>query len=254
MNLFGAVMCMGTAVLAVVTCEGESREVTVRTPSGDNMIMEVQPDDKFLDVLGHIETTLNDMGEGETQDFEEENGSGRLALEYCQRPFIMDYMAAGPGLVTVGDKGTTEPRNYNAALKSSEKKDIKYIVTTLGNGSLREIVSSKSSLKKAGDRVLHVHPLRFLAYIFSDEEMKAAMANLQGRSWVWKEYLGSTSDSLDKELSLNNLIQFIPDFSTTLNVDSVAVNGFALDRKWSSLIDYLIKTIPRKGDTGRYDM
>ena len=256
MNVFKLAMSMGMAISISLAFDCMGKEVAVRTPSGENLIVDVQPEDRFLDVIHQIESHLNGMGEAEAQNFEVDSYSASqgLALEYRQREFLVDYMVAAPQLISIQKPASLGMRDYNASLKSSEKSDIKFLITTMGNSSLPKILANKSALKKAGDRVDGVHPLRFLACIFSDEEMKAAMANLQGRTWVWTEYLNGVNDSFNTENKLNNVMQYMPDFAKNLNVDFATVNGLALNNQWTDLVDYLIKVIPRKGNPGRYDM
>ena len=55
---------------------------------------------------------------------------------------------------------------------------------------MKDINRNKDYLKKIGDQVQHVHPLRFLMCIFTDEKMKASVAALKCRTfgWIWKGF------------------------------------------------------------------
>src|SRR5262245_8490538 len=64
------------------------------------------------------------------------------------------------------------PRNYNAEITREEKSDIRFIITSLANKSLISIGIAKPDLEAAGDRIEHIHPLRFLMAVFTDEELK----------------------------------------------------------------------------------
>src|SRR5262249_18389959 len=60
-------------------------------------------------------------------------------------------------------------RDYRP-LTPGEQKEITYIVDTLGNSSLIAIARARGAIEKSGSDVDHVHPLQFLAHIFSDEK------------------------------------------------------------------------------------
>lgn len=249
------VLCtMSLSLLFALPPECDAKEVNVRTPSGENLIVDVEPEDKFFDVIEHIEEHLNILGEEGSLNVAVDESSELLGDDQPQREFLVDYMVQGSDLMMLTPKAKSTYRNYTIPVKSSEKSDVKYIVTTLGNSSPLKIASSRSSLKKAGDRIDNLHPLRFVGCIFSDEEMKAAIHNMQGRSWVWGEFLSNINDSFSTEANNNNLNQFVQDFTNNLNIGFTEVNNLIANRQWTDLIDYLIKTVPRKGNPGRYDM
>lgn len=231
---------LGFALISSISLEISAKEVMVRTPAGNLWVIDVQSNDTFLSVIDQIEWRINE--EEQVKIAENELG---------QREFFIDYKSGPTAKLTAKQ---TNPRNYSVATTDSEKKDIKYIVTTLGNSSLPSIATKKSALKKAGDRIDRVHPFKFLACIFTDEEMKAAMANMQGRAWVWGEFLDGLSSSLSQESKLNNLQPFIQDFANTLGINVSSINEIIQRQSWTTLVDTLIKIIPRQGNTDRYDM
>lgn len=147
------------------------------------------------------------------------------------------------------------PRDYYASTSSQEREDIAYIVRTLANTSLVKIMSHQSSLESAGDRVEHLHPLKFLMVIFTDEELKVCMHNLQGRSWVWKDFLEGVTTSLNDEAAAGNLREeYIKDFAKKIKVDIKLINPSLKKRNWEKFVDLLIEHSPRDGDPTRYDM
>jgi glycyl-tRNA synthetase beta subunit len=152
-------------------------------------------------------------------------------------------------------KSKEPPRDYYAHVSTEEKADIAYIVRTLANTSLIKILNHKSSLESAGQRVEHLHPLRFLQVIFTDEELKACMLNLQGKSWVWSDFLEGITSSLTKEAAADNLKQeHIKDFAKRVNIDVKLINPPLKKRDWEKFVDILIENVPREGNPDRYDM
>ena|ERR1700733_2518388 len=154
----------------------------------------------------------------------------------------------------------TVVRNYNAPFTEVHKENIFYIVSTLGsNKSLRQILKEKGALEKAGDKIDEVHPLRFLMYVFSEEELKAAMANLKAKSGLnsmpWKKFKKGLFESLTDEYEKNNITpEFIADFAANLGIDPTLIIPAIQENDWDKLLSLLIKLIPRQGNYNRYNI
>lgn len=154
----------------------------------------------------------------------------------------------------VSDSENTS-RIYDARLTSSEKEDISYIVNTLGMASLGKITKNKSALKRAGKRVDNVHPLNFLAVIFSDDKMRTAIHAMKDRKWVWDGFYDGIRGSLSEESAKDNLKEaFVEDFCHRLNIDAHKVLPLVQIHEWNNFIKTLLKLMPRSGDADRYDM
>lgn len=168
--------------------------------------------------------------------------------------FLIDFMAHSPQIKQAEIAGTTNGRNYYATLSSNERNDIKYIVNTLGMASLTKLARDKSSLKKAGSRINHIHPLKFLATVFSDDEMKTSMHAMQNRGWVWGDFFDGIKSSLDEEMNRGNLLQFTYDFANLVGIDPNLIYKSISNSDWKQFINTLIEKIPRNSDVDRYNM
>lgn len=158
-------------------------------------------------------------------------------------------------LANINSKSATLYRDYLAEPTPEEKTQIAFIVNTMGMSSLAKIAKQKSSLKKAGARVDHVHPIRFLQVIFLDGKMKASMQALYGRSWVWSEFLSGLEQSLDEEQAKDNILpEHIQDFAQSLNLSFDAIYPMIQQSQWDNFIKFLLKSIPRNEDADRYNM
>jgi hypothetical protein len=146
-------------------------------------------------------------------------------------------------------------RDYSEEVTDQEKENIAYIVKTLGNKSLPKIYREKEALKKAGDKIDHVHPLRFLMTIFTNEELKAAICNIRESRWVWGEFKKGLFNSLKDESKNKNMNdEYIQHFATTVHINPALINPPINRSDWDGLISTLIKNVPREGNPNRYDM
>jgi hypothetical protein len=146
-------------------------------------------------------------------------------------------------------------RDYSQPVSATDRNDIRYIVTTLAKGSWTDLLRQKSSLERAGDRVDHVHPLRFLMVMFSSEELKAGAHSIRDRKKIWKNFSEGLFGSLELESNRNNMqIPMLQDFANTLGINLGSILPTIQQRNWSALYDQLLILIPRTGDPGRYGM
>jgi len=227
-----------------------AEELHIRTPSGENVTVEVDPTDSFVNVINQIETFILD-GDQEEEDLQNLNFYAYQdeAVEQNQGfRFLFDFKM---GKETAAKKVT---RDYYAGVSTSQKQDIRYIVTTLGTNAWYELLKKKSSLEAAGDRIDSVHPLRFFGYIFTDEELKAGIHSIRTNSKVWKKFFNGFSTSLDEETDKKNMTNaFIQDFANTVGIDVNAIQSSLQQRRWVNFVDILLEKIPRNGDHRRYD-
>jgi len=146
------------------------------------------------------------------------------------------------------------PRDYAREVTSREKETIRYIITTLANHSIIALNFVRGDLEQAGASIHHIHPLKFLMTIFSDEELKVSIRHVRGKSLVWSQFLGGIKQRFTDEIAAGNLTQEqIDDFCKKLSISPDMVCPSIQSRHWEGLIDALITHVPRKGEYRRYD-
>lgn len=224
---------------------GNADLVVVENVQGENFVLEINEEDTFLDVIDSIEAfsssaiVSNDENSNDGEEL-------KLTIRLISRNVsLADKLAK---------KFMVEPRSYSAGIKPSECADITYIVKTMANSSLPKIKIAESALKKAGERIDHLHPFYFLSCIFTSEELKVCMRNLHGRAWVWKEFLKGIVTSLEEENGKGNVLPFVEDFAKKVKVDVNAILPILQAGRWERLVDTLIEIVPREGGSDRYNM
>jgi hypothetical protein len=246
---------------ATVTCASvcADDEVIVSIAPGENYVIELKPEDSFLSVIESISMHLD-----AAQALHAQEDLYALTFDYNEgdlnlnnsKEFLIDVLVSAEGVSAKVKNTKPAGRNYNAPLTTQEKDDIRYILKTLANTSVVNLLSYKSSLKKAGDRIDHVHPLKFLICIFTDEELKVCIRNIQGNgnSWVWKEFQEGITKSLAKESNVDNINGFLKDFASQIKINEGLILPSAQSKRWEEFVNTLISTVPRQGGPGRYDM
>lgn len=218
-----------------------AEHVVVEHPAGETYSLQVDQEDRFLDVIHSIYSFSGDRSLG----LEENNNDQNLLTFKIRQVSRFENLSK---------KIRALPRNYAADLAPSEAADIGYIVKTLANSSLPKIKSAESSLKKAGDRIDHIHPFHFLTCVFTSEELKVCLRNLQGRTWVWKDFLNGITETLSQEDAKGNLLPFVNDFSEKIKVDANVIVPILQAGRWERFVNTLIEIVPRGGGADRYNI
>jgi hypothetical protein len=222
------------------------QQIILESSIGESYVVEIEPKLSFADVVESINQSLTAVEE-RSLVFE-----GEASLPYGQG-FRMDVKRVGEGfLVKASKRRSFAPRNYFAPVTPTEKNDIATIVRTLAKNNLIKIKSEETNLKRAGERIDHIHPFQFLATVFTDEELKVCMRNLQGKAFVWKSFLEGITDTLAEEHAVNNLMPFVQDLSDRIHVNSATILPLLQSGRWEKLITTLIETVPRSGSSDRY--
>ncbi len=219
-----------------------AKEVVVTSTEGESFIIEVDSETPFFEVVELIQCYTGDA----KYILEENSLKENEGLSFS-------YTVGFPG-ISVRKAKYKGPRKYEALVTANEKENIRFIIRSLARHNWSQLAKEESSLKKTGDKINHIHPLRFLQAVFTDEELKVGLYVIRNKSLVWGEYYDGLKKSLNEESDLNNLAQFIPDFANNLGLDVADVLPYTQSRQWSGLIDLLIQRLPRDGNPNRYDM
>lgn len=216
-----------------------AEEVVIENSEGEVILLDINPEESIR--------SIESLAQG---CFQEKCTS--ITIEFPARNQPLKELIRKASRSQGGYLG--HPRNYSIEVSPEEKSDIRYIVTSLANKSLISIAFIKGDLESAGDRIDHLHPLRFLMTVFTDEELKVGIRNIRGKGWVWSHFTGGLKDCLSTEFSIGNMREDqILHFAQTVGIDPNVIFPSIYQKNWDELIDLLITHIPRKGDHNRYD-
>lgn len=151
-------------------------------------------------------------------------------------------------------KDNEEPRNYFAAISSSDIYDISYIVKVLASHKTIELAKYKSELKSRGKNVDRVHPLRFLQVICLDPELSnCALAIKSNGGFVWQRFIDGIVTSFKDETKLSNMPpEYIADFANIIRIDMNLILPAYYSQKWVELVSIVIDAVNNKEDSDRY--
>lgn len=153
----------------------------------------------------------------------------------------------------------SQERNYWEEVQIKDKEDITFIIDTLAYKSLASVFCKKKKLEEAGDRINHLHPLRFLLYILSDPKLNAALRAIYSRDLLWSNFVGGTYSSLKEESDRGNMQEeCVSDFCSQLGINDLDVRSEIVEalqtESWSVFMQLLFLHVPRNEGFDRYDM
>jgi hypothetical protein len=223
--------------------------VEIENATGERIEIGFDANDRFLDVLDLIQSYFQN-------DREVSDGGETGTLTCGTGQTIPDLQwnleISHAGLSARAQKA--DWRVYKVHVSKEEKKNIRFIVTTLASGSLFTIGKKSSDLKEAGKRIDHLHPFRFLMTIFTDEELKAGIAAIRDYGgWVGSEFFDGIKGSLEEEAKQENLHQFTGDFAQKVKIDENLISPLLKQGKWLEFVNILIDKIPREIDPNHYN-
>lgn len=224
-RLFIALMCFSFC------CYGD--QVYIHSSSGEQFPVEINPEDKFGDVMALLESYVSSL-ENENQENIHivSNEPAYISLNNPKREFVILSANAG------NFKGS---RDYSSPVTPKQKEDIRYIVKTLSTCTWMELVYYKTTLEKVGARVNLIHPLRTLLCILTDKELAIGIGKVREDALVWSQFFGGLSKNLEEEFKNGNMkAEDVTNFANILGVNFNTANAFIQKRKWKEFVDFLL--------------
>ncbi len=129
---------------------------------------------------------------------------------------------------------------YQLPLVDWEMKTIHKIIDTMAEKNVFQLALEKSSMEKKGKKIRHVHPLRFVGYVYGDGHLKRCMHEIKKSYFKWHSFLDGFGEKMHEEYRANNLAQYVPGFSQSLGVNQDSVMQYINDKDWEGLLKFLL--------------
>ena len=235
-----------------ILCAGintsDAFQAVLEDMNGDFYSVYIDPNTPFKDLVSEIQNTFSVCYNELSEEL-----SGGQAMEIGWRLSLPEYQIGIQQIKKESQAEKSSYRDYYKQLEEPDMKDIHFIVSTLGNiTNPLKIASKEKALKTAGGNIDSVHPLIFLTYVFTNEELKVAMHKMEGKFLVWGNFIDGLAASLKQEKEKGNLMPFVSDFARNVQIDSKLITEHLEKGRWKEFVKVLIHNIPRKGETDRY--
>lgn len=131
-----------------------------------------------------------------------------------------------------------DARDYYQELSRSDQDNIYYVIHTLGTNSIFGLMFQQGRLEQVGDRTGDIHPLRYLLYVLTHQELRYDFRNMN--STAWKRFREDFSRNLAIEKERNNMgAEIVLHFSQQLSLDEGEVLQLIENDAWGRLMNRL---------------
>lgn len=212
-----------------------AKTLQIVNSAGEKTEMEIQATDTFLDILAWVDSYLQE--------------EGNVSLKAS----CLDFTVSPVNMIVRAKKAY---RDYNISVTKEEKKTLADIVNTLANEPEWSIALSFFDIEEKGEKLQHLHPLRFVMTLFTDEKLKAGVHAIRDRGgMIWGRFLGGITGSLTDEAANHNLNETqIKDFARKVKIDVNLILPALQQECWEDFVDILIDKLPRENNPNRYNM
>lgn len=151
---------------------------------------------------------------------------------------------ASPPVFVVSDSSQSY---YSLPISDADQQNIDELIRTMGNSGYWDLIKKKKKMDRLGDKVRHVHPLRFLGHVFSRSHLKGAMVKIMDDRLKRRGFLNGHGKKegfahrISREMQSNNLMQYLPGFSQCLGVNEEEISRFFYHHDWEGFLRYLVK-------------
>lgn len=133
-------------------------------------------------------------------------------------------------------------RPWNDLICTDEDRaNIYEIISTVGEKSKLALLFYQSYLREKGAQITHVHPLKFLAVIFSDAHLKICMYYIWDDYFKRSSFIGDLSDALNREADRDKIYPYLTDFANEVGKPIETVKSYVDVRDWNNMIIFLLQ-------------
>jgi hypothetical protein len=123
-------------------------------------------------------------------------------------------------------------------ITNGEKEKIHKLISIMGQDWVT-IGINTLVLQGIGKEIQHVHPLKFLDYIFKHSQLPKSMESIGKSSLTWNPFIKGLSEKLHREAS--TLPNCKAGFAKSLNINLSDIEPFFSTRNWDGLAKFLIE-------------
>lgn len=130
---------------------------------------------------------------------------------------------------------------YQLRLNEEDRHNIRKLIKNMADWSIWELLKKAGEMKKLGDKIAPVHPIRFIGFILSTPDLKKRLKTMREESsFKWGKFIDGFGERMSKEFRHNNLYPYVPGFCQLLGRNPASVNHFIEKQDWDGLVGFLL--------------
>ncbi len=127
-------------------------------------------------------------------------------------------------------------------LDKKSEAAIRFLVTSLANDSMTDLLKKKNELEAAGKNIT-AHPLKFLEFILQDPALQKDLKTLS-QSWFksiqWRELVKGISSSLERANNRGDLFQYVAGFARQVGKNPSEIDKCLKQAQWEKCVSFLV--------------
>lgn len=162
---------------------------------------------------------------------------------------LLSFSKAGilAGIIKIPPKEERTVSYIELPRTQEDEKKIEDLISTMGiHGKIDLLLNHEKRLRKIGEDLRYLHPLKFIGFIFSHKNSKGELDLKKYMGAVFDDYFKRTNfvndfaQTMDIYDLKNKLKIYINDFAKEINVPSDKISPFINEKDWEGLIKFLI--------------
>lgn len=142
---------------------------------------------------------------------------------------------------TASPSGSSAPLDpfLTLPLSLAEQEKIAYIIHTVAVSGA-SLIFQQAALEQKGREIDHVHPLKFLEYIFRHPTLPQDLNDIHQSiiPMKWSRFIDGLSTKMQREAA--NLPNYLPGFAHSLGINVSDLHPFISERRWADMVVFLL--------------
>ena len=126
-------------------------------------------------------------------------------------------------------------------ITGEEKRKIAEILTIMADNNVFQLLFQRKHLERLGREIHHVHPMRFMGTVFSDQRLVHCMRCIRRSSFKWEGFMDGFVDRIKQEAREGNVNPYVPGLANALHLNAQAIQAYVDRRDFEGLIVFLVE-------------
>ena len=115
------------------------------------------------------------------------------------------------------------------------------LITTLGShGKVDLLLNHKKRLRHIEQKIAHVHPLKFMAVIFTRPQLATHMRTLHTNWFIWSNFINGFANNMNNEFANHRIYPFLQSFCKEIKCKEQDIKPYVYKKDWEGLLKFFI--------------
>ncbi len=189
------------------------------------------------------QSSLQGMVEKQTARVLQNQDDEQLPKEIDPQVEDLSLLVQKPTVTFAEPAEETEVQNPYDALPITieEKQKIATILVTMAENNIFQLLFERKHLERLGQEINHVHPIRFIGTVFTDQRLSRCMGRIKRSGFKWDGFMDGFSERLLEEVKARNVNAYVPGLAESLQVDPEVIQAYVNRKDFRGLISFLIE-------------